>query len=83
MTDHGQQAGLIYAFANTAGIVSFNTISEIMTDDPYNWSTGPTGLMFLAALVGSFIGCALPSFHLSPSSLPNPNSTRPNFSSHH
>ncbi|KAL2795760.1 major facilitator superfamily domain-containing protein [Aspergillus keveii] len=51
-------AGLIYAFANTAGIVSFNTISEIMTDDPYNWSTGPTGLMFLAALVGSFIGMA-------------------------
>ncbi|KAL4813516.1 major facilitator superfamily domain-containing protein [Aspergillus spinulosporus] len=51
-------AGLIYAFANTAGIVSFNTISEIMTDAPYNWSTGPTGLMFLAALVGSFIGMA-------------------------
>ncbi|KAL6237870.1 hypothetical protein BDW75DRAFT_248323 [Aspergillus navahoensis] len=51
-------AGLIYAFANTAGIVSFNTISEIMTDAPYNWSTGPTGLMFLAALIGSFIGMA-------------------------
>ncbi|KAL3431492.1 major facilitator superfamily domain-containing protein [Aspergillus tetrazonus] len=51
-------AGLIYAFANTAGIVSFNTISEIMTGAPYNWSTGPTGLMFLAALVGSFIGMA-------------------------
>ncbi|RDW64469.1 putative MFS transporter [Aspergillus mulundensis] len=51
-------AGLIYAFANTAGIVSFNTISEIMTEAPYNWSSGPTGLMFLAALIGSFIGMA-------------------------
>ncbi|KAL4900475.1 hypothetical protein BDW74DRAFT_182806 [Aspergillus multicolor] len=51
-------AGLIYAFANTAGIVSFNTISEIMTEEPYNWSSGPTGLMFLAALIGSFIGMA-------------------------
>ncbi|KAL4932543.1 putative MFS transporter [Aspergillus undulatus] len=49
-------AGLIYAFANTAGIVSFNTISEIMTEAPYNWGTGSTGLLFLAALVGSFIG---------------------------
>lgn len=49
-------AGLIYAFANTAGIVSFNTISEIMTEAPYNWGTGATGLLFLAALVGSFIG---------------------------
>ncbi|KAL4784730.1 major facilitator superfamily domain-containing protein [Aspergillus varians] len=49
-------AGMIYAFANTAGIVSFNTISEILTDAPYNWGTGPTGLIFLAALVGSFIG---------------------------
>ncbi|KAL4789516.1 major facilitator superfamily domain-containing protein [Aspergillus venezuelensis] len=49
-------AGFIYAFANTAGIVSFNTISEIMTEAPYNWGTGSTGLLFLAALVGSFIG---------------------------
>ncbi|RAO67986.1 uncharacterized protein BHQ10_003998 [Talaromyces amestolkiae] len=45
-------AGLIFAFGCTAGIVSFNTISEIMTDDPYDWGTGPTGLMFIAALVG-------------------------------
>ncbi|OKL63069.1 hypothetical protein UA08_01279 [Talaromyces atroroseus] len=52
----GPQAGLIFAFACTAGIVSFNTISEIMTEDPYDWGTGPTGLIFLAALVGSFIG---------------------------
>ncbi|KAL4940607.1 hypothetical protein BDV06DRAFT_230196 [Aspergillus oleicola] len=49
-------AGFIYAFANTAGIVSFNTISEIMTEAPYNWGTGSTGLLFLAALVGSFTG---------------------------
>ncbi|EED13270.1 MFS transporter, putative [Talaromyces stipitatus ATCC 10500] len=49
-------ASVIFAFACTAGIVSFNTISEIMTEDPYNWGTGSTGLMFLAALVGSFIG---------------------------
>ncbi|KAL4806541.1 major facilitator superfamily domain-containing protein [Aspergillus unguis] len=54
-------AGMIYAFANTAGIVSFNTISEIMTEAPYNWSSGSTGLMFLAALVGSFIGMATAS----------------------
>ncbi|KAL3459683.1 major facilitator superfamily domain-containing protein [Aspergillus heterothallicus] len=49
-------AGVVYAFANTAGIVSFNTISEIMTEAPYNWGTGATGLLFLAALIGSFIG---------------------------
>ncbi|KAL2838965.1 major facilitator superfamily domain-containing protein [Aspergillus pseudoustus] len=49
-------AGFIYAFANTAGIVSFNTISEIMTEAPYSWGTGATGLLFLAALIGSFIG---------------------------
>lgn len=49
-------AGMQFAFGSTAGIVSFNTISEIMTDPPYNWKTGPTGLIFLAALVGNFIG---------------------------
>ena len=49
-------AGIQYAFGCTAGIVSFNTISEIMTRPPYNWTAGPTGLMFLAALVGNFIG---------------------------
>lgn len=27
-----------------------------MTEAPYNWGTGATGLLFLAALVGSFIG---------------------------
>lgn len=51
-------AGLIFAFGSTAGIVSFNTISEIMTEPPYSWTDGPAGLMFLAALVGSFIGMA-------------------------
>jgi hypothetical protein len=49
-------AGIQFAFGCTAGIVSFNTISEIMTDAPYNWSAGSTGLLFLAALVGNFIG---------------------------
>lgn len=41
-----------------AGIVSFNTISEILTEPPYNWSTTSTGLVFLAALVGDFVGMA-------------------------
>lgn len=49
-------AGIQFAFGCTAGIVSFNTISEIMTDAPYNWSAGSTGLIFLAALVGNFLG---------------------------
>lgn len=49
-------AGIQFAFGCTAGIVSFNTISEIMTEPPYNWSAGPAGLLFLAALVGNFIG---------------------------
>jgi MFS family permease len=40
----------------TAGIVSFNTISEILTEPPYDWSTSSTGLVFLAALVGNFVG---------------------------
>jgi MFS family permease len=38
--------------------VSFNTISEIMTNPPYNWGTTATGLIFFAALVGNFIGWA-------------------------
>ncbi|KAK5112560.1 hypothetical protein LTR85_011252 [Meristemomyces frigidus] len=49
-------AGVIFAFGCTAGIVSFNTISEILTEPPYNWSTTATGLVFLAALVGNFVG---------------------------
>jgi hypothetical protein len=49
-------AGIQFAFGCTAGIVSFNTISEIMTDAPYNWSAGSTGLIFLAALIGNFLG---------------------------
>lgn len=49
-------AGIQFAFGCTAGIVSFNTISEIMTEAPYNWSTGSTGLIFLAALIGNFLG---------------------------
>ncbi|KAL0254531.1 hypothetical protein SLS55_010008 [Diplodia seriata] len=51
-------SGIIFAFGCTAGIVSFNTISEILTAPPYNWTTTSTGLIFLAALVGAFIGWA-------------------------
>lgn len=51
-------AGVIFAFGCTAGIVSFNTISEILTSPPYNWSTTATGLVFLAALVGNCVGYA-------------------------
>ncbi|KAF2083890.1 MFS general substrate transporter [Saccharata proteae CBS 121410] len=49
-------SGLIFAFGCTAGIVSFNTISEIMASPPYNFTSTSTGLMFLAALVGNFVG---------------------------
>ncbi|KAI0123560.1 major facilitator superfamily domain-containing protein [Xylariales sp. AK1849] len=49
-------AGFIFAFGCTAGIVSFNTISEILTEAPYNFSTTATGLIFFAALIGSTIG---------------------------
>ncbi|KAK0659534.1 putative MFS-type transporter [Lasiodiplodia hormozganensis] len=51
-------SGFIFAFGCTAGIVSFNTISEILTAPPYNWSTTATGLVFLAALVGNGVGWA-------------------------
>ncbi|OQD81878.1 hypothetical protein PENANT_c024G06081 [Penicillium antarcticum] len=54
-------AGIQFAFGCTAGIVSFNTISEIMTEAPYNWSAGSTGLIFLAALVGNFLGMGVGS----------------------
>lgn len=53
-------AGIQFAFGCTAGIVTFNTISEILTEAPYNWSAGSAGLIFLAALVGNFIGLVLP-----------------------
>lgn len=49
-------AAVIFAFGCTAGIVSFNTISEILTEPPYDWSTTSTGLVFLAALLGNVIG---------------------------
>ncbi|KAF5252786.1 hypothetical protein FANTH_2110 [Fusarium anthophilum] len=49
-------AAFIYAFGATAGIVSFNTISEILTEPPYNFSTTHTGLVFFAALIGDIIG---------------------------
>ncbi|KAJ6009163.1 hypothetical protein N7522_004179 [Penicillium canescens] len=54
-------AGIQFAFGCTAGIVSFNTISEIMTEAPYSWSAGSTGLIFLAALVGNFLGMGVGS----------------------
>ncbi|KAJ5153092.1 uncharacterized protein N7482_009570 [Penicillium canariense] len=54
-------AGIQFAFGCTAGIVSFNTISEIMTEPPYNWSAGSTGLLFLAALIGNFLGMGVGS----------------------
>lgn len=38
--------------------MTFNTISEILTEPPYDWSTTATGLVFLAALVGNFVGWA-------------------------
>ncbi|KAL1852170.1 hypothetical protein Plec18170_005894 [Paecilomyces lecythidis] len=53
--------GIQFAFGCTAGIVSFNTISEIMTEPPYNWSVSAAGLMFLAAIVGNFVGMAIGS----------------------
>jgi hypothetical protein len=49
-------AGFIFAFGCTAGIVSFNTISEILTSEPYKFSTTATGLVFFAALVGNVVG---------------------------
>jgi NhaP-type Na+/H+ or K+/H+ antiporter len=48
----------MFAFGCTAGIVTFNTISEIMTEPPYNWSTTATGYIFFAALIGNVIGWA-------------------------
>ncbi|UNI23900.1 hypothetical protein JDV02_009692 [Purpureocillium takamizusanense] len=52
-------AGFIYAFGATAGIVSFNTISEILTEAPYSFNTTSTGLVFFAALVGNIVGWAM------------------------
>lgn len=49
-------SGFLFAFACTAGIVTFNTISEILTDDPYDFSTTATGLICLGAFVGNIIG---------------------------
>ncbi|KAH9819816.1 MFS general substrate transporter [Teratosphaeria destructans] len=51
-------SGLIFAFGCTAGIVTFNTISEVLTSKPYDFTTTATGLMFLAALVGNIVGLA-------------------------
>lgn len=48
--------GFIFAFGCTAGIVSFNTISEILSSAPYNFSSTAVGLICFATLVGSIIG---------------------------
>ncbi|CDK26270.1 unnamed protein product [Kuraishia capsulata CBS 1993] len=49
-------SGFIFAFGCTAGIVSFNTISEILTDAPYDMSTTGAGLVCFGAFVGNIIG---------------------------
>lgn len=48
--------GFIFAFGCTAGIVSFNTISEILSSAPYNFSSTAVGLICFATLIGSTIG---------------------------
>ncbi|KAK7526463.1 uncharacterized protein IWZ02DRAFT_169943 [Phyllosticta citriasiana] len=48
--------GFIFAIACTAGIVSFNAISEIMTAPTHHWSTTSTALLSLSALLGAVIG---------------------------
>ncbi|PQE09851.1 MFS transporter protein [Rutstroemia sp. NJR-2017a BBW] len=48
--------GFIFAFGCTAGIVSFNTISEILSSAPYNFSSTTVGLICFATLIGSTIG---------------------------
>jgi MFS family permease len=37
-------------------LVDHSAVSEIMTNEPYNFSTTATGLMFLSALIGSIFG---------------------------
>ena len=50
------QAGVIFAFGCTSGIVTNNTISETLSAPPYNFTDGQTGLVYISALVGSVIG---------------------------
>jgi hypothetical protein len=58
--------GFMFALGCTAGIVSFNTISEILSSDPYSFSTTTVGLICFATLIGSIIGyfTGLSSDHL-------------------
>ncbi|RDW79869.1 hypothetical protein BP6252_04507 [Coleophoma cylindrospora] len=51
-------SAIIFGFACTGGFASFSTMAEILMAPPYNWGTGPTGLVNLAGLIGSFIGMA-------------------------
>lgn len=48
--------GFMFALGCTAGIVSFNTISEILSSDPYDFSSTKVGLICFATLIGSIIG---------------------------
>ncbi|TGO14073.1 hypothetical protein BTUL_0059g00610 [Botrytis tulipae] len=48
--------GFIFAFGCTAGIVSFNTVSEIFSSDPYDFSSTTVGFICFATLIGSTIG---------------------------
>ncbi|TGO34026.1 hypothetical protein BHYA_0215g00020 [Botrytis hyacinthi] len=48
--------GFIFAFGCTAGIVSFNTVSDIFSSDPYEFSSTTVGFICFATLIGSTIG---------------------------
>ncbi|KAF7923904.1 uncharacterized protein EAE98_007722 [Botrytis deweyae] len=48
--------GFIFAFGCTAGIVSFNTVSEIFSSDLYDHLSTIVGLTCFATLIGSTIG---------------------------
>lgn len=49
-------SGLMFSCGCSAGILSFNTISEIVTESPYNFSTTQAGLICFGAFVGNIVG---------------------------
>lgn len=49
-------SGFMFSCGCSAGILSFNTISEIVTESPYNFSTTQAGLICFGAFVGNIIG---------------------------
>ncbi|KAF2764068.1 hypothetical protein EJ03DRAFT_392251 [Teratosphaeria nubilosa] len=59
-------SGFIFAFGCTAGILTFDTISEILTSKPYDFTITATGLVFLAALLGNIVGWAtgVPGYYI-------------------